>query len=163
MKERIEEIRKWTQMTQRDFAEALGISPASLSSIFNGRTSPTNNHVQAIHRRFPQINIQWLLFNEGEMFLTDEKNIPADPSTEGAQSASAEGQSKVAADAAAHASGSGAASGADAQVQAADGGKGPMVIRETVKYVDKPQRRITEIRVFYDDGTYDTFSGKRDT
>jgi hypothetical protein len=31
-------------------------------------------------------------------------------------------------------------------------------VREVVKYLDKPQRRITEIRVFYDDGTYETFS-----
>ena len=34
------------------------------------------------------------------------------------------------------------------------------VIREVVKYVDKPQRRITEIRIFFDDGTYETFPGK---
>lgn len=162
MKERIEEIRKWTKMTQRDFAEALGISPASLSSIFNGRTSPTNNHVQAIHRRFPEINIQWLLFNEGEMFLPHEKNTPADASAEGADLRSAEGQSKRVVEAVAHGSGSSVVSGAEAQLQAADGGTGQMVIRETVKYVDKPQRRITEIRVFYDDGTYDTFSGKRE-
>ena len=32
------------------------------------------------------------------------------------------------------------------------------VVREVVKYLDKPQRRITEIRLFYDDGTYETFS-----
>lgn len=145
-------------MTQRDFAEALGISPASLSSIFNGRTSPTNNHVQAIHRRFPQINIQWLLFNEGEMFLTDEKGDPSGATVQGAVHADAEGKPKSDADASAHVLGD----SADAPVQSVEGKAGPMVIRETVKYVDKPQRRITEIRVFYDDGTYDTFSGKRD-
>lgn len=32
------------------------------------------------------------------------------------------------------------------------------VIHEVVKYIDKPQRKITEIRVFFDDGTYETFS-----
>ena len=31
-------------------------------------------------------------------------------------------------------------------------------IQEVVKYIDKPQRKITEIRVFYDDGTFETFS-----
>jgi hypothetical protein len=31
-------------------------------------------------------------------------------------------------------------------------------IQEVVKYIDKPQRKITEIRIFYDDGTYETFS-----
>ncbi len=37
-----------------------------------------------------------------------------------------------------------------------------MIIRETVKYIDKPQRRITEIHVFYDDGTFETFSARKD-
>ena len=31
------------------------------------------------------------------------------------------------------------------------------VVREVVKYVDKPQRKITEIRIFFDDNTYETF------
>lgn len=39
-----------------------------------------------------------------------------------------------------------------------DNNSGKVILRETVKYIDKPQRRITEIRVFYDDGTFDTFS-----
>ena len=30
-----------------------------------------------------------------------------------------------------------------------------------VKFVDKPQRKIIEIRVFYDDQTYDTFEPKK--
>lgn len=45
------------------------MSPASLSSIFNGRTNPTNNHVQAIHRAFPVVNVSWLMFGEGDMFV----------------------------------------------------------------------------------------------
>ena len=55
-------------MSQQAFAAKLEISPASLSSIFTGRTRPTNNHVQAIHKAFPGINISWLLFGEGEMY-----------------------------------------------------------------------------------------------
>ena len=68
MKDRIKQVMEWTGLSQQDFATKLGISPASLSSIFNGRTNPTNNHVQAIHRSFPEIDINWLLFGEGKMF-----------------------------------------------------------------------------------------------
>lgn len=49
------------QMSQQEFAQKLGLSPATLSNIFNGKTRPTNNHVQAIHKAFPNINISWLL------------------------------------------------------------------------------------------------------
>ena len=33
----------------------------------------------------------------------------------------------------------------------------PEIVREEVKIVDKPQRRVIEIRVFYDDQTWETF------
>jgi hypothetical protein len=31
------------------------------------------------------------------------------------------------------------------------------IAREEIKIVDKPQRRVMEIRVFYDDQTWETF------
>ena len=33
--------------------------------------------------------------------------------------------------------------------------------RAEVKYIDKPQRRITEIRIFFDDQTWETFVPKK--
>ena len=71
MKDRILEIMKRNNMTQQEFAAALEISPATLSNIFNGKTNPTNNHVMAIHKRFPQINVNWLMFGEGNMFTIE--------------------------------------------------------------------------------------------
>lgn len=70
MKDRIRQIMDDAKMSQQDFAAKLGISAASLSSIFTGRTRPTNNHVQAIHKAFPEININWLLFGEGDSHLS---------------------------------------------------------------------------------------------
>ena len=34
-------------------------------------------------------------------------------------------------------------------------------VKEIVKYIDKPARKITEIRVFYDDQTWESFSPGR--
>ena len=31
------------------------------------------------------------------------------------------------------------------------------IVREEVKYIEKPSRKITEIRIFFDNGTYETF------
>ena len=146
MKNRIRMIQESKQMTQREFAEVLGISPSSLSSIYKGHTSPTNNHVHAIHRRFPEISITWLMFGEGEMIdsenTTDRKSDAADvqPADKAVPTPSQ-----------------------DAAVEGAEGAApGQVVIREIVKFTDKPQRKITEIRVFYEDGTFDTFSGQRE-
>lgn len=51
-------------MSQKAFASELCIAEATLSGIFNGRTRPTNLTVNAIHERFPDVNISWLMFGE---------------------------------------------------------------------------------------------------
>ncbi|MCI6725324.1 MAG: helix-turn-helix domain-containing protein, partial [Bacteroidales bacterium] len=41
MKDRIRRVMEYAHLSQQDFALRLGMSPASLSSIFTGRTNPT--------------------------------------------------------------------------------------------------------------------------
>ena len=153
MKDRIRQIMESQHMTQQVFADYIGQSPATLSSIFNGRTRPTLNIVEAIKKKIPNISIDWLMFGSGDMYLLQNE---------------AQNQEK---------------SGTDAPPQI----QNPMLDFETpsfpapqnvvqqspisnsvrntrldldrleVKTVDKPQRRITEIRVFYDDQTWETF------
>ena len=48
MKDRIKQIMDSQQMSQQSFAAFLDISPATLSSIFTGRTKPTLSTVEAI-------------------------------------------------------------------------------------------------------------------
>ena len=35
------------------------------------------------------------------------------------------------------------------------------IVQTSVKYIDKPQRNITEIRIFFDDQTWETFVPKK--
>ena len=71
MKERIRQLMEAQHMNQQTFAKFTNISSASLSSIFTGRTRPTMNHVLAIMNAFPNVNPIWLLKGEGGMMLTD--------------------------------------------------------------------------------------------
>jgi transcriptional regulator with XRE-family HTH domain len=163
MKDRIHKIMEKTQMTQQDFAAKLGISPASLSSIFNGRTNPSNNQVQAIHRCFPEININWLMFGEGDMYEPTPGTAPP-TSQEASLTPLSDGtlplNFKEVAD---------LNSSDSPQFRIQNSMPTPPtqrteakeVIHETIKYIDKPQRKITEIRVFFDDGTYETFSAQK--
>ena len=68
MKDRIRQLMISQHMTQQSFAEYIGISSASLSSIFNDRTKPTLNTVEAIRAKFPSINLDWLVSGIGSMF-----------------------------------------------------------------------------------------------
>ena len=145
MKDRIMEIMKLEGMTQQEFAAALDISPASLSNIFNGKTNPTNNHVNAIHKRFPNINISWLMFGEGNMYIegsADSENKDSVPTEElsGISFNSADRVPKA---------------NYSPELVA---GIIPGMLNEQPKFIDKPQRKIVEIRIFFDDGTFETFS-----
>ena len=165
MKERIRLIMEKAKMSQQDFANRLGISPASLSSIFTGRTNPTNNHVQAIHRAFPEININWLMFGEGDMYDTPagdavDEAAESDSAATGAEAADAPAHSVVDASSTffgPEEMGRQAAAPYRRSVAAGRDHTLSTPAVDNVKVIDRPQRRIKEIRVFFDDGTYEAF------
>ncbi len=69
MKDRIRHIMEEQHMSQQVFADFIGLSPATLSSIFNGRTRPTLNIVEAIKNKLPSISTDWLLMGVGDMYV----------------------------------------------------------------------------------------------
>lgn len=152
MKDRIRQLMESQNMSQQDFAKILNMSPGSLSSIFNGRTRPTNNHTQAIHLAFPKVSVNWLLFGEGDMY-TDGENQGVSPNPSLFATSDENGniakknQMEV-------------QSSSIFSVAAVPGGKYSEVLPES--YSEKPKteilhRNVKEIRVFFDDGTYETF------
>lgn len=160
MKDRIRKIQEDKQYKQQDFAKLLGISAASLSNIYNGRTRPTSNQVYAIHRRFPEINTDWLMYGEGEMYKSSDED--ADSKKDSSADNSEQATPNVAA---ATITQKPEVSQVLQNVLAGQPQTPRRVETETkeiVKIVDKRQRHITEIRIFFDDGTYETFMGHKD-
>ena len=150
MKDRISALMKYMGMSQKDFANEIRISPGTLSSIFSGRNKPTLNTLNNIHERFPEVNMDWLMNGNGEMFVSSSPNSSQFETSEGASPAT-----------------SFPASGLPLQ----PGFIGPLSGSQQMppqtsdftpegKIFDKPSRKIAEIRVFYDDGTFETFSAK---
>lgn len=151
MKDRIKKLMESLHMTQQVFAEHINISPASLSSIFTGRTRPTLATVEAIKNSIPNISTDWLMFGSGSMYVGDDDG-QADTETPSARSEQYPTSEQ------------------DPTAPATETSPYPtdMIFRtqetvapsapvEKVKYIDKPQRKITEIRIFYDDQTWETF------
>jgi len=140
-------------MTQQVFADYIGLAPATLSSIFNGRTRPTLNVVEALKKKIPNISIDWLMFGSGDMYLNKNENPVPD------QMASEKGifdQSPML-DFEQNPIDTPQNMGPLAQNHTTIKNSRPEPIREEVKIIDKPQRKVIEIRVFYDDQTWDTF------
>ena len=148
-------------MTQQVFADFLRQSPATLSSIFNGRTRPTLNIIDAIKMKIPDINVEWLLYGTGDKYVSHSQ-----PAVLGAQEPSSVGQetmidfdgptsnvSSSSSAAPSHTFGPLSSPAYSHGVKSTH----PEFVREEIKIVDKEPRKVTEIRVYYDDQTYETF------
>lgn len=148
-------------MQQNVFAEVLNISPGSLSGIFSERTKPSLNIVMAIKEKFPKVNLDWLLYGRGPMFMDDAEGKNA-----GAVPANTASRSPVNAPLTGSSSGSVQSPTlfpmSDTSIRDVGVNSTPKNGQvEIIKYLDKPQRKITEIRIFYDDQTWETFVPKK--
>lgn len=162
-------------MTQQEFALKLGLSAATISSLFTGRTNPTNKHVLAIHEAFPEIDVSWLMFGEGNMLAattpsSDGATLPQQEagllSTElgGATTTELHTSQAIDApslfvemDAATAARGYQRGGGSTYKGKELSFGTASKIY-QNVNNQERPFRKIKEIRVFFDDGTFEAFA-----
>lgn len=144
-------------MTQQTFANFLGISPATLSSIFLGRTKPTLNTVESINSKFPNINLDWLMFGKGFMF--NNQDDTADSSSALSEGGAAAEQTLNFSDAAEEQAPT--TQTAAAGFAGMQRGAQKAHVRTDIICKEREPRRITEIRVFYDDQTWESFVPKK--
>ncbi len=149
MEKRIQRIMKESGMNQKEFSQATGIAPATLSNIFSGRTSATINHLRAIHDKFPNLKLEWLLTGDGEMYESKQPGEPKTSSPTLFDNLNVE-QSPTGNHAAEEAVNTSVSREAILDT-----------VKEVAKQITKPQRNVVEIRVFFDDDTYDVFLANR--
>lgn len=138
-------------MTQKVFASFIGLSEGSLSGIYSGRTRPTLNVVELIKDKIPSISTDWLMFGKGKMYTSDSGSSSSDVD---ADDQLADANTNVA---------SSTPSGALFNAQDNVGVQQTLknLIKTEVKYLDKQQRQITEIKIFFDDQTFESFVPKK--
>ena len=146
MKERIAQIIQKEDMTAAQFAEKIGISPSSLSHILSGRNNPSLEVVMKIHKACDYISLDWLLYGEGQMEtdVDSDNNIHYTPSlfdenpvNSSKEPFNPENRKEIA---------------LEAPVNT------PKEIeKQEIIYKERPPKKITEIRIFFDDNTYETF------
>lgn len=163
MKDRIKAVMESCGMTQQEFADYIDISPATLSNIFTGRSRPTLSVVEAIKKELPDISTDWLMFGRGEMHESSE-GIKAE---KGVLLETSVGSTAVAGLSAASVGapvsvGKKSEAGALLDIDMSSGvGKRNTNGDSQQLNVGRGQRRITEIRIFYDDQTWETFVSKQ--
>ncbi len=137
-------------MTSGAFAESIGIQQSTLSHILNGRNKPSLDVIMKVHQKYSSIDLEWLLYGNGNLNEQSQKSISMDflPSLfdENAintSNISAEREYRK-----------------EMPLKEPDyNTKEP--VKQEVKYIERPPRKITEIRIFFDDNTYETFKGEK--
>lgn len=161
MKDRIVAVMEALHLNQKSFANFIGLPPATLNSILTGRTRPTLAVVEAIVNKIPTLSLEWLISGDGPMYKQGQNPAEGGDGING-ESVAADGDTDnglgMRQDNTGINDSARSESDAGGTVKAVKIVSEPRTVeREVVKYVDKPQRRVVRIAVFYDDKSCDFF------
>jgi len=80
MKDRIILLIKAMNQTAAQFADEIGVQKSSISHIISGRNNASLDFIQKILFRYPEVNMDWLMFGKGQIFKSSESitNVSTD-------------------------------------------------------------------------------------
>ncbi|MCD8293187.1 MAG: helix-turn-helix transcriptional regulator [Prevotellaceae bacterium] len=172
IRDRIKLIMEREGLAAGVFAENIGVAQATVSHILSGRNKfPSMEVILKLHKRYNDINLEWLLTGNGLMSNTDmdsartdgdggndaARTAAASPSAVNAGEFAFETPSLFAQNRMNPAEGTTGAenrkeNGLEMPVEATK-----EIVKQEIIYKERPPRKITEIRIFFDDNTYETF------
>ena len=175
MNTRLQQFLAAENLTQAQFADSIKVARASISHIIAGRNNPGYDFIINTMKRYPDLNVEWLLLGKGKMYKSMKQDSTAaairqDNSPEispgvpelnlGLFSEPQEGAPEIAVSA--HNAEETTASRSDIGVQ--DTGPVPNIVTTTdmdpagnTFQTAAKQRKASKIIIFYDDGTYQEF------
>lgn len=68
MQAQIQEILRRENLTSSQFADRIGVQRSSVSHVISGRNKPGFDFINKILLAFPDINANWLITGDGEMY-----------------------------------------------------------------------------------------------
>ncbi|MBQ8484983.1 MAG: helix-turn-helix transcriptional regulator [Bacteroidaceae bacterium] len=143
--DRLKLILERVNLTPGNFADKIGVAPATISHILSGRNKyPSAEVMLRLHETFPDIDLNWLLTGEGTLVKDDPDSMFTGSlfgdNLLNATKSTTESENRK-----------------ENSLETAKNTDNPIVKQEII-YKEKPVRKIAEIRIFFDDGTYETFT-----
>lgn len=71
--QRFEELLRKLKSNGTKLAKELDVSQTAISRILNGSTLPSSRVLIPLVKKYPTVNLTWLLVGEGEMFISNNK------------------------------------------------------------------------------------------
>ena len=138
------------KLTAGAFAESIGVAQATISHILGPRNKyPSTEVILRLHQRYNDINLEWLLTGQGEM---SNMSSDSDSSIESGFDYPLFAENSV------NPSKETITLENRKEMALRSTGNTPKeIVKQEIRYIEKPARKITEIRIFFDDNTYETF------
>ena len=156
MKERLEELMQLLNLTPTQFANEIGIQRTTLQHILSGRNEASLKIIMAIHSKYPDVELEWLLNGKGYAIPVMQQNDSQNqdyPLFPGMESTVFSNQGKD-----------------NSEFSNVKEEKSPSNTRKRANnkgvnsnfdnVSDKTQKRIKEVVIFFEDGTYQKFSSE---
>ena len=68
MNTRLKQFLSAENITQAQFADTINVVRASVSHVLSGRNNPSYEFIRSIMLKYPNLNIEWLMFGKGKMY-----------------------------------------------------------------------------------------------
>lgn len=72
MKDRLLQFLSAENISQAQFADSIGVARASISHIIAGRNKPGFDFIENTMKRYPALNIEWLINGTGKMYKANQ-------------------------------------------------------------------------------------------
>lgn len=136
-----------TDLTSSQFADQCGIPRPSLSQLLTGRNKKISDIIiSQIHSAFPKLSVMWLLFGEGPMLTEENNEISENPAVESekrqAQIANEQDKSLF------------------IKIREERLNDEIKKLNSELEKLKKSPRKVSQITVYYDDSTFETFYPK---
>lgn len=76
MIDRIKQVIEYVQLSPSSFADTIGISRSGMTHLLTGRNQPSLDVARKILAKYPELSTEWLIMGMGEMFRSEEENLP---------------------------------------------------------------------------------------
>ena len=153
IKDRMKMIMEREKLTAGAFAESIGVAQATISHILGSRNKyPSMDVIMRLHNRYPDVSLSWLLTGEGSM---GSGNVAGETEMDGGDYPLFAENAKNASD------GPDDAENRQEMPLESPSKHTKEIVKQEIVYKERPPRKITEIRIFFDDNTYETFTPAR--
>ncbi|HDZ05890.1 hypothetical protein LCGC14_0122680 [marine sediment metagenome] len=71
---RLKTILAHKELSSAAFADLIDVQRSSISHLLNGRNKPSLEFIMKIDEAFPEVDLQWLLYGEGDFPKSQNKN-----------------------------------------------------------------------------------------